>query len=136
MFQYTGEYIKSKTIYGSEIYTFTPTPLCKNLSIDVDNELLSLLTTANKLLGVLEGMVAFLPDQSSVQKLMCLKECCHSIRIDYRNSLGFRDALKRISSRQDELGIISNFATAHQYAYDKSAHGITGHSTLKKRFLQ
>ena len=126
MFNYTGDYIKSKTTYGSEFYMFTPAPLCKNLSIDVDNELLSLLTAAHKLLGVLEGMVAFLPDQISVQKLMRLKECCHSINIDYRNSLSFRDALKRISSGQEELGTISNLFAAHQYAYDKSA----GHPVL------
>jgi hypothetical protein len=126
MFQYTGEYIKAKTIYGSEFYTFTPATLCNSLSIDVDNELLALLTTAHKLLGVLEGMTTFLPNLDSLHRLMRLKECCHSLRIDYKDSLTFRDALKKASSGQEDLGIVANLVAAHQYAYDKNV----GHPVL------
>jgi len=120
MFQYTGEYTKAKTIHGSEFYTFTPTMLCNSFVLDVDSELLGLLTVAHKLLGVLEGMMACLPCSDSIQKLMCLKECCHSLHIDYRDSLTFRDVLKKVASDQEDLGIISKLVSAHQYAYDRS----------------
>ncbi len=57
MFQYTGEYKKNKSDRknGMDFYTFTPSELCDGLLIDIDDELITLLTTAHKLLGVLGG---------------------------------------------------------------------------------
>ena len=120
MFQYTGEYIKAKSDYVREFYTFTPAPLCKGISIAVDDELLALLTTAHKLLGVLEGLAAYLPDVDTIHKLMYLKECCYSLQIDCKNSLTFRDALKKMSSGQEDIEGITNLFAAYQYIRGKN----------------
>jgi len=128
MFQYTGEYYKTKNIYGNEFFTFTPTPLCKNFFIDIDNELLALLTTAHKLLGVLEGMGAYLPHVDSIIKHMCLKECCHSLEIDYKNSLLNREVMRKESYGCNDLGLITNLVAAQQFACDKKV----GHQVLTK----
>ena len=116
MFQHMGEYVKTSDKYGGEFYTFTPAPLCKNFSMDVDGELLALLTTAHKLLGVLEGMAMCLPDADSVQELMRLKECFCSLSIDGKANQSFRDILKIIPSENERFGLIANLIAASKYS--------------------
>jgi len=57
---------------------------------------------------------------------MCLKENCHSLHIDYKDSMTFRSALKKTSLGQKDLDVITNRIAAYQYAYDENA----GHPAL------
>ena len=121
MFQYTGEYKKhtSSDRDKRSYYTFTPTPLCDGLPLSVDNELFSLLTTAHKLLGVLEGVFMLSPDRSITKELLCLREGYYSLLIDDENTDAFRDVLKVRAAKRKDLQHINNIVAAQKYSHGK-----------------
>ena len=84
MFKKTGEYSQHKLNNPAQkqYYTFTPCPLFNNNFIALDPELIVLLTSAHKTLGILEGMSIYLPDSEVIKELMLLKESCSSLQID------------------------------------------------------
>ena len=121
MFQYTGEYKKHSALGRSsmEFYTFTPSPLCDGLPLPVDDELFALLTTAHRLLGVLEGLITLTPDIKIIRDLCYLKESCSSLLIDGKNSIEFFDALKIRSANKAAMYHIDNLTAAQKYARGK-----------------
>jgi hypothetical protein len=85
----SGEYIlktEKHEKHDQRYYAFLPHPLTGNLAIKIDEELTSLLSTANRLLGRLDGMSAFLPNPVAVEKIMMFKEALLSCQIDGINA--------------------------------------------------
>lgn len=122
MFQYTGNYTKhpSKRKYGIEYYTFTPSPLLNGVPIIMDEELFSLLATAHRLLGTLEGMALYMPNSDIIKQFMLLKECYYSRLIDWNNTPAFHDVLKGLSANRDDIRYITNTLAAQKYAFGKT----------------
>ena len=67
---------------GLSYFTFVPIPLSDDLDIGVDTELANLMSTANRLLGQLEGMSALLPNVTAIESILMRKEALLSCRID------------------------------------------------------
>jgi len=122
MFQYTGEYKKhiSSGLDKMNYYTFTPTPLSDGLPLPVDDELFASLTTAHKLLGVIEGIIKFSPYSNAIRELFCLKESCYSLLVDNQDGISFYDTLKARALRQENPYYVNNLVTAQKYSYEKS----------------
>jgi len=87
MFTYTGTYYEhtSDNIMRSAYYTFTPKPLMEGGFYSMDEELTSLLISAHRSLGVLEGMIAEINDTRILKELILLKESYYSWQIDYND---------------------------------------------------
>ena len=116
MFQYTGEYKKHTSSDRDKMsyYTFTPAPLCDGLPMPVDNELFSLLTTAHKLLGVLEGMAMLSPDNDVIKELLCIREGYYSLLIDDETINPYRDVLKMYAAKRIRPQHMDNIVAARK----------------------
>lgn len=83
----SGQYCPGMPGKGDvDYYTFTPNPLSTDLKIKMDAELASLLSTAHRLLGQLEGMSGFLPNIAAVNSIILQKEAILSCQIDGTNA--------------------------------------------------
>lgn len=120
MFRYTGEYKKHTTDgrHKMDFYTFTPSPLCGGLSLSVDDELLALLTTAHRLLGILEGMTALSAERKIIEEVFRLKESYYSLLMDGENIDTFRIVLKARAAKRD-MQTIENVASAQRHSFGK-----------------
>lgn len=85
----------------------------------MDEELVTLLTTAHRLLGILEGMSMYMKDSEAIKDLMLLKECCYSRLIDKKDSPTFYNIMKNLSSKQDDMTCITHLVDAYKYSYGK-----------------
>ena len=63
-------------------YTFTPHPLCRDIALRVDDEILSLLANAHRQLGLLEGSCRNINDIEHINRLFLIKETTASYSID------------------------------------------------------
>ena len=116
MSQNSGDYRlqtrKGKTEFA--YYTFTPRPLMKGNFFEIDNELTDIFVTTYHTLGILEGMVKYVPNRESFTESSLLMECCYSRLIDY-NDLSFYSALSG-----DSVDCIANIASAYKYSNGKA----------------
>lgn len=100
-----------------EYYTFTPDPLYDNLEIKVDAELASLLSTANRLLGQLEGMSAFLPNADAIESIFLYREALLSCQIDGITA-PFYDVVDA-SRKEDKITRpVKNYVSALRYSLE------------------
>lgn len=85
MFTYTGDYIEHIDDNKSDFkyYTFAPRPLMYGDMYKIDNKLCSLLIETHRNIGFLEGLQKYAPNKDAFSELMLLKECAHSLMIDY-----------------------------------------------------
>jgi len=128
MYQYTGEYEQHlddnwkpiRPLKPVSFYTFTPRPLIDGNFFDMDDELFALLTMTHKQLGILEGMMKFVPDYEVIRELMILLECHFSRLIDYDGSY-FSELLKSINTGKSEADNILNVVSAYRYSCDSNA---------------
>jgi Fic family protein len=98
--------------------TFIPNPLSEDIEIEVDTELVNLISKANGLLGQLEGMSAFLPNATAIESIFMYKEALLSCQIDgiYTPMYNILDI-----SRKDYTNarIIQDYISAMKYGLDK-----------------
>ena len=126
MFLYTGDYKKHtlENEYRMDYYSFTPAPLVRGVSINMDEELFILITTAHRLLGLLEGILMHVPNGAIIKRLLTLKECCYSRLIDNEDTFSFYNVLKALSAKKSNISSITNMVAAQEYSYGKPAESI------------
>jgi Fic family protein len=105
---------------NSSYYTFIPNPLSSGLEIEVDFELANLMSAANRLLGQLEGVSAFLPNAAAIESIFVCKEALLSCRIDGINEFlyHFLDASEKNRSKAQS---IRDYVSVMKYGLDKTA---------------
>jgi len=114
----TGEYILSETEdKRTALYTFLPHPLTE-VEVKVDEELSSLLCTANRLLGRLDGMSGFLPNVQAVELILMHKEALLSCQIDGKEA-SLYNALDTSRKRNDKTSPIINHTSAMRLGLDR-----------------
>jgi len=106
----------------SSYYTFIPDPLCEDLEIEIDTELATLLSTANRLLGQLEGMSGLLPNVEAVESIFLCKEAFLSCQIDEIDVHFYDiiDATKKDSNNKN-VYTIYNYTSAMKYGMVKQS---------------
>jgi len=115
----SGEYHFIQTDRASTSYsTFTPNPLSEKLEVEVDAELANLMSNANRLLGQLEGMSAFLPNVEAIESVFMHKEALLSCQIDGRTALPYSvfDASKK---DKIETRFIRDYVSVMNYGLNK-----------------
>ncbi|WP_455596779.1 Fic family protein [Cloacibacillus porcorum] len=119
MLLYTGEF-QEKIIcdvnnrhYRSE--TFTPAKLMNGVDFAVDDELTYLYATTHRLLGILDGMIKYMPNREVLKELMIFKECYYSRRIDYKEAPLF-DVLASLNAGKKEYEHVAHIVTAYKAA--------------------
>lgn len=115
----SGQYYLYKTPNNNAAYsTFIPNPLCEKLDIAADAELTALLSTAHRLLGLLEGMSVFLPNATAIESVFLRKEALLSCQIDGIDA-PFYDIID--ASRKDDKGIVPviNYTSAMAHGLEK-----------------
>ena len=113
-----GEYIFSETEdKRNGIYTFLPKPLTK-VEVEVDEELSDLLCTANRLLGRLDGISAFLPNVSAVESILMHKEALLSCQIDGIEA-SLYNVLDASLKCNDKTVLINNYVSALQLGLER-----------------
>lgn len=119
MFVYTGDYVEHKndTPLHSTYYTFTPRLLMGGGFYTMTDEMASLLATAHRSIGVLEGMLLSFHDRETLAGLTLLKEICYSRMIDYPDFDFNSVLLNRGLGKADDA--ISNFALAYHRASEE-----------------
>jgi Fic family protein len=85
----------------------------------LDEELSSMLVSAHKQIGILEGMVKFIPDCDIIRNLMILRECHYSRQIDYAGD-NFSETIKTINSGKSEAGDIMNIISGYMFSLESS----------------
>ena len=63
--------------------SFTPRHLMEGGFFTMDDELSTLLISAHRSLGILDGMIKYMPNRGIIRDLMILKECYYSRLVDY-----------------------------------------------------
>lgn len=124
MFVNTGDYIehKNNTPMRSTYYTFTPRPLMDGGFFTMDNDLASLLTTAYRNIGVLEGLLLTVDEKEMLEELMLLKESFFNKKIDYPDFNIYSFMLNRGLGKTDDE--INNVASACLRILDDKANKI------------
>ena len=118
---YTGKYSEHirNNRWKSVYYTFTPRPLKDNNFYKIDDELASILSVANRVLGILDGMIIYMPDRHNLQELMLLKESYYSRLIDY-HCCYFQEILKGISSNKTDAECFKNIKLAYNHSFGRT----------------
>ena len=116
--QYTSEF--RKKIIGEKTVRFKrevliPCRLMDNDFFEVDNELASLLINSHRLLGILDGMIKYMPNSEAIRDLMILKECYYSRSIDYEEP-PLLEALASLNAGKKDYEHISYVVTAYKAA--------------------
>lgn len=81
----------------------------------MDAELSTLLISAHRSLGILHGMIKYMPDRKTVRDLMILKECYYSRLIDYDEPSLF-EVMASINANKSDYSRIAHIATAYKQA--------------------
>lgn len=118
MFPYTGEFREKIIQDGRKRYrstSFTPRPLMEGGFFEMDNELAMLLISAHRSLGILDGMVKYIPNREVIRDLMILKECYYSRLIDYSEP-SLLDVMASISAGKPDCSYMCHIATAYKRA--------------------
>ena len=118
MFPYTGEFRKKIIQDGRSHYrstSFVPRPLMKGGFFDMDEELATLLIEAHRLLGILDGMIKYMPNCQAIRDLMIIKECYYSRKIDY-NEPSLLDVMASLNADKEEFKYIAHIITAYKKA--------------------
>jgi Fic family protein len=118
-YKQSGKYhkiIKGNTSY----YTFIPNPLTEGLEIEVDVEMATLMLIANRLLGQLEGMSAFLPNVEAIESVFVSKEAHQSCSIDGINE-SLYCLLNASEKNHSKTRVTRDYITAMKYGFGKLA---------------
>ncbi|MDL2327899.1 Fic family protein [Ruminococcaceae bacterium OttesenSCG-928-A11] len=127
MFPYTGEFREKIIQDGRKHYrstSFTPRPLMEGGFFEMDDELALLLISAHCSLGILDGMVKYMPNREVIRDLMILKECYYSRLIDY-NEPGLFEVMASINTGKPDYSHIGHIATAYKRAIGRQIGGRT-----------
>ena len=68
--------------YLDSYYTFTPHPLCGNIALTNDDELVRILASAHRRIGLLEGLCRNISEMENISRLFRLKKAASSCGID------------------------------------------------------
>src|SRR5665647_1142064 len=100
-------------------YTFTPKPLCSltDSVLPMDEQMITLLLQAHRLLGIIEGMSRHMPDVDTYINMLMKKEMHLSCQIDGINA-PFYDILDSSSQKSKNAVNILNYVTAMKYAQE------------------
>ena len=115
---YSDEY------YGS-YYTFIPHPLCRDLALKIDDELLWLLAGAHRQIGLLEGMFHNINDIENITRLFLLQEAVSSFRIDDAQHFIYPELFGVFSEKKRAQRIVPilNHIQALKYGVDELRRG-------------
>lgn len=122
-FNRAGFYIKSqdKTFSIHDYYTFSPTPIC-DISIILDDELCSLLSNAQRMLGLLEGSCRHINCIENINMLLLKKEAVSSCTIDDEENFSYLDLFIPLNHNMDKITPVLNYMKALDYGIDKLNH--------------
>jgi Fic family protein len=111
---YSDDYLKS-------YYTFTPHPLCNDLAITVDSELLSLLVNAHRQLGLLEGFCRNVRNIGYINRLLLVKEAAASYSIDDKLHFTYPElfGIVRDKKRENRIVPVMNHIIALEYGIEE-----------------
>jgi Fic family protein len=109
-------------------YTFIPNPLNGDSEIEIDAELSTLLSTANRLLGQLDGMSGLLPNAEAIESIFLHKEALLSCQIDEFN-MPFYDVIDATKKADKQNHTIYSYISAMKYGLNKS-NGLKYNNTL------
>jgi Fic family protein len=84
----------------------------------MDEELAAILASAHGILGMLEGIVIYMPDKEAIQELLLLKESYYSKLIDYPCS-SFYDILAGKTSAWADMAGVASIAMAYRHSLGK-----------------
>lgn len=122
MFIHTGDYIEqvSNDFSHSTYYTFTPRLLMDGGFYAMGDDLATLLASAHRTIGILEGILLAFPESESFSELMLLKESCFNKMIDIP-SIDFRSVLlNRGFGKLDDD--VNNIVSAYQRVLGTNIH--------------
>ena len=118
MFPYTGEFREKIIQDGREHYrstSFTPRRLMEGDFFAMDDELAMLLVSAHRSLGILDGMIKYMPNREIIRDLMILKECYYSRLVDY-NEPSLYEVMASINANKSDCSYIAHIVTAYKRA--------------------
>jgi Fic family protein len=104
----------------SRYTTFIPNPLSEDLDIEIDPQLANLMNMANRLLGQLEGMSAFLPNAAAIESVFMNKEALLSRWID-GSSTSLYSVFDISEKDKYKSRSVRDYAVAMRYGLDKTA---------------
>jgi Fic family protein len=136
-FERAGHYIRQwdESVSIHDYHTFIPTPIC-DIDIKPDDELIALLSGAQKLLGLLEGSCRHIGNVENITALMIKKEATSSCLIDDELKFSYLDLFIEPKYRPERVAPVKNHITALEYGRNelkrihltnkiiRSAHGV------------
>jgi len=105
--------------FSREYDTFNPTPLCEIDFIETDDELLGLLSNAQRLIGLLEGSSRHIENIKNFTSLMYIKEAAASCGIDDELRFTYLDLFIEPKYKQERLIPIQNYRKALEYGIEE-----------------
>lgn len=110
--------------YHSSYYTFTPHPLCRDISLTIDDELIGILANTHRLLGLLEGLCRNISDIENITRLFQLKEAATSYCIDDNLNFTYPElfGLYRDKKREQRIVPVRNHIKALEYGVSELNH--------------
>lgn len=104
--------------------TFTPHPLCRDVSLSIDDELLTLLVNAHRQLGLLEGSCKYARDKENINRLFLLKEVATSYSIDDNLHFSYQELFGILGrkKREQRIAPIKNHIEALEYGISELDH--------------
>ena len=141
-----GSYIlRYSNDFLNSYYTFTPHPLCRDVELRTDGEMISLLANAHRQLGLLEGACRYAGTMESINRLLLLKEAAASYRIDDNLHFTFPElfGIVRDKRREQRTVPVQNLIKAYAHGIGElnrerltnkliyKTHGITGRSNWR-----
>jgi Fic family protein len=90
----------------------------------LDDELSSLLFMAHRQIGVLEGMIKYIPDIEIIRELMIMKECYYNKLIDYGGDR-LSKMLKAGNMGKNDMQETKNIVAAYEFSFGQNISSIT-----------
>jgi len=111
-----GSHIRcqDETFSKYDYYTFSPTPICE-ISIKFDDELCSLLSNAQRLLGLLEGSCRHISGIENINTLIMKKEASTSCIIDDTIKFSYLDLFIPLKHKADKIAPVLNCIKALEH---------------------
>lgn len=114
-----GRYVRQATGYAA----FIPTPLPPEPPVRMDDELLKLLSDADRALGRLDGVAQILPDTDLFLAMYVRKEAVYSSQIEGTQAslddvVAFEEAMEE-ADNPDDVEEVLNYVTAINYGRDR-----------------
>ena len=110
--------------FKGSYYTFTPHSLCRDITLVNDDELISALANAHRLIGLLEGLCRYISDMENITRLFRLKEVAASYSIDEALRFTYPELFGIFGDkkRKQRMVPIQNHIKALEYGINELSH--------------